>query len=353
MAHGIEQLLAGELPATLPFAERIQIFARCHKVLQGCFAQPCWDGGVHSVLQLWRRLARSIAADPRLTECWPALLPLAFIEPPLEASESWLPLASFWDALPEFMSVPGACYTQVREIDRDDTAVLASLADLADAGSVSSFLRRWHLDTSFFSCFANLSEVDRTEGRVECRGFHVGHYTQRVRRAIGDGVVLGWAPEDGMLSPAHWLSAFESLRRRYHMLTGGHGNALRIPGAARLVHDASRWLNRDGHGLAEATIPDFVLDGAALALPIPVDEDEDALLQDAPAALCAVALACRVELRRPGALDAFINVLTAFGRDRTQVSADLNFLTAAGRDLFAFWLLFWDVLLTTGERCRT
>jgi hypothetical protein len=105
--------------------------------------------------------------------------------------------------------------------------------------------------------------------------------------------------------------------------------------------------------LAEAVIPDFVLDGAALALPTPVDEDEDTLLQDAPAALCAIALACRVGSRRPGALDAFINVLAGLDRDRTQVSADLNFLTAAGRDLFAFWLLFWEVLLTTGERCRT
>jgi hypothetical protein len=105
VSHGLGQLLASEPPVTLSFAERIQIFARCHKVLQGCFAQPSWECGVHIVLQLWRRLARSIAADPRLTECWPALLPLAFIEPPLEASESWLPLAS-WDALPEFMSLP-------------------------------------------------------------------------------------------------------------------------------------------------------------------------------------------------------------------------------------------------------
>jgi hypothetical protein len=150
VSHGLVQLLASDLTATLSFAERLQIFARCHKVLQGCFAHPCWDGGAHSVLQLWRRLARSIAADPRLTECWPALLPLAFIEPPLEASESWLPLASFWDALPEFMSVTGACYAHVREINRDDTAVLASLADLADAGSVSRYLQRWCLDTSFF-----------------------------------------------------------------------------------------------------------------------------------------------------------------------------------------------------------
>jgi hypothetical protein len=176
-----------------------------------------------------------------------------------------------------------------------------------------------------------------------------------VRRAIDDGGVLGWSPDDGMLSPAHWLSAFESLRRRYHMLAGGRSNADRIPGAARLVNDAIRWLDRDGRGLAESAIPNFVLDGAALTLPTPVDEDqdEDTLLQDAPGALCAIALACRVEFRRPGALDDFINVLAGLDRDRTQVSADLNFLTAAGRDLFAFWLLFWDVLLTTGERCRT
>jgi hypothetical protein len=130
------------------------------------------------------------------------------------------------------------------------------------------------------------------------------------------------------------------------------GNAQRLPGAARLVQDSMRWLDREGRAIAEAAIPNLALDHALLGLPVPVEEHEDALLQDAPTALLAIALACRLEPRRPGTLDIFINQLAGADRDREKVSADLNFLTAAGRDLFAFWMLFWDVLLTTGDQCR-
>jgi hypothetical protein len=156
-----------------------------------------------------------------------------------------------------------------------------------------------------------------------------------------------------VLSSSHYLSAFESLVRRYRALTSGRGNAERVPEAARLVHYSLRWLDREGRALAEAVVWDLILEGTSLTLPVPVDEQEDVLLQDAPTALSAVALACRLEARQPGTLDAFISSLAGADRDREAVSADLNFLTAAGRDLFAFWLLFWDVLLTMGARCKT
>lgn len=352
--NGVEPILAGDLATTLIFAERVRIFASCHKRLQRCFAQPCWEGGVKMVLHLWHRLAASIAADQRLARYWPAILPLAFVEPPLEASESWLPLVSFWNVLPEFMALPGPAYTNLRGSERDDAAVLALLADIAEAGSVAQFLQRYHLlDVDFFGCFANLAEVSQSQGQVECRGFRFKSYAERVRRTAEEGDALRWSIGEPVLSSSHYLTAFESLVRRYRTLTSGRGNAERIPGAARLVHHSLRWLDREGRALAEGMVSDLILDGTSLALPVPINEQEDVLLQDAPTALSAVALACRLEARRPGTLDAFINSLAGDDRDREAVAADLNFLTAAGRDLFAFWLLFWDLLLTTGERCKT
>jgi hypothetical protein len=289
-----------------------------------------------------------------LEECWPALLTLAFIEPPLEASESWLPLASFWDVLPEFMALCGPSYAIVGQIGRDDTAVLALLAELAEAGSVARFLHQSErLDVQFFRCFANLAEIHRSHCLAECRGFSFKAYADQMRRAAEEGNDPRWSPSEPTLSSSHYLNAFESLVCRYRTLTSGQGNAQRLPGAARLVQDALRWLDREGRARAEATIPALALDGASFALPAPVDEDEDALLQDAPTALSAIALACRLEPRLPGTLVSFISSLRGADRGQDKVSADLNFLTAAGRDLFAFWLLFWDVLLTTtGERCR-
>lgn len=350
VSHGLDSVLAADLTSSLNFADRVLLFARCHKQLQRCFAQPCWEGGVKVILHLWHRLAHSIAADERLSRYWPAILPLAFVEPPLEASEGWLPLVSFWNVFPEFMALPGAYYSNLRQIDRDDTAVLVLLADLAAAGSVSRFLYNHHLlDVEFFACFTNLAKVHQSDSLIECRGFNFNAYVDRVRRAVEEGDAVGWAAGEPLLSASHYLSVLENLTRRYRTLASGYGNAHRIPDAARLVHDSIRWLDREGRALSETAIPDLTLKGNSLALPVTVEEHEDVLLQDAPTALSAIALACRLEPRRQGTLDAFMNSLAGADRDRAKVSADINFLTAAGRDLFAYWLLFWDVLLTTGE----
>ena len=86
--YGLEPILAGDLAGSLSFADGVRNFASCQKRLQRCFAQPCWDGRVKLVLHLWHRLAGSIAADERLPRYWPAILPLAFAEPPLPVALS-------------------------------------------------------------------------------------------------------------------------------------------------------------------------------------------------------------------------------------------------------------------------
>ena len=195
LSHGLDEILAGDVGQRLGFADQIQIFARCHKELQCCFAPACWQGGVDEILRLWRRIGGSLEPTPRLERYWPALLTLAFIEPPLEASESWLPLVSFWDVLPEFMALRGPSYAVLRQIGRDDTAVLALLAELTEAGSVARFLHQSdRLDVQFFRCFANLAEVHRSDCLTECRGFSFRAYADHMRRAAEDGDDLGWLP---------------------------------------------------------------------------------------------------------------------------------------------------------------
>jgi hypothetical protein len=200
-----------------------------------------------------------------------------------------------------------------------------------------------------FGCFANIAAVGQAQGEVECRGFSFKSYLGRLQTACEDGDLATWSPGESALSAPHYLSAFESLLRRYHILTAGQGNAQRVPSASRLALDARRWLEREGRALAEAAIPDLAVGDAWLALPLPIDDEADALLHTAPNALAAIALACRVEVRRPGTLAAFMGELADGDRDFGKVAADLHFLTIAGRDLFSFWMLFWDALLTTGE----
>jgi hypothetical protein len=51
-------------------------------------------------------------------------------------------------------------------------------------------------------------------------------------------------------------------------------------------------------------------------------------------------------------LEESLNVLSGDNHSRSSVLRDINFLTSMGRDPFAFWMLFWEVLLTTGDSCR-
>lgn len=350
LPYGLDSLLAGNLSEILGLADRLRIFARCHKELQRCFALPCWQGGVDHILRIWRRIGGSLAADDRLAGCWPALLLLAFVEPPLEASESWLPMVSFWEVLPDFMALPGANYAALAEVRREDALVIATLSELAEDGSVGQFLLRWRLSPSFFGCFGNLAEVNSSPGEIECRRFDFKAYAERVRSDTETW--NSWSPGSEALSPLHYAFAMDGLVRRYRVIGSSAGNEQRIPGAARLAQAAARWLERDGRQQAKARIPELSIDGTPLDLPIQAQDDEDAFLLDAPAALSSIALISRLQSRQAGMLEEFLSVLSGDDRSRSSVLSDINFLTSMGRDLFAFWMLFWEVLLTTGDSCK-
>ena len=351
LPYGLDSLLADDLSEVLGLADRLRILARCHKELQRCFALPCWQGGVDHILRIWRQIGTSLAADHRLAGCWPALLLLAFIEPPLEASESWLPIISLWEVLPEFMALPGANYAALAEIRRDDALVIATLSELAEDGSVGRFLMRWRLSPSFFGCFDNLVEVNASPGETECRRFDFKAYADRVRSDTDTW--NSWSPGSEALSPLHYAFAMDGLVRRYRVIGSSAGNEQRIPGAARLAQAAARWLERDGHQRAKAWISELLIDRTPLHLPIQGQDDEDAFLLDAPAALSAIALICRLQSREAGMLEEFLKVVSGDAHSRYSVLTDINFLTSMGRDLFAFWMLFWEVLLTTATNAGT
>jgi hypothetical protein len=172
------------------------------------------------------------------------LLLLAFVEPLLEASESWLPMVSFWEVLPDLMALPGANCAALAEVRREDALVIATLSELADDGSVGRFLMRWRLSPSFFGCFGNLAKVNASLGEVECRRFDFKAYAERVR---SDAETWNsWSPGSEALSTLHHAFAMDGLLRRSRVIGSSAGNEQRIPGAARLAQTAARWLERDG-----------------------------------------------------------------------------------------------------------
>jgi len=111
---------------------------------------------------------------------------------------------------------------------------------------------------------------------------------------------------------------------------------------------ARRWMDRQGFRWLRERVPELrgefagelELGGAG----------GDALQAALPGAIGAVALACRLDSRRSGSLQALLAALAEQTSDRRRALDGLQFLWGLARELFAFWLLFWEVLLITGDR---
>jgi hypothetical protein len=106
-------------PRGLALPGAVATFGRLHAALQRCFALPCWQGHLDRLVRYWRRVARQ-PEERADGPPWPELLPLAFVEPPPDAAEGWLPLRSLWDVFPNWLSQPGATYAVLDGNPRPD-----------------------------------------------------------------------------------------------------------------------------------------------------------------------------------------------------------------------------------------
>lgn len=343
---------AGGLDAS-PVETVFASFERLHAELQRCFALPCWQGDVDALARLWRRLARGLAAHPAGPP-WRDLLPLAFAEPPFDASPSWLPLCSLWDEFVEVMAQPAPVYAALRGELRGDAKVVAEMAAIAEAGGLARYQHaRDRLHLVFLQRFSTFAMAASAKGALELAGFDWKSYRHDILKAIEAGPPA-WSAEDGLLSPAHHAAAAEALVHRYHALTVGDANAERVQGSSTLAAAARRWLERRGRQALRPLLARDQADGGALAIVPAAIEADDAYLGAALHTLSATALACRLEPRAPGTLlRSYLVELDAAGGDRARTTGAIHFLTTAGQESFALYLLLWEAILVTEPACRT
>jgi hypothetical protein len=224
---------------------------------------------------------------------------------------------------------------------------LAAAAEIAAAGGLARALYAGHhVAPAFLGCFANLPQANATRGEVELRGFDLAAWTRLLRDAVGSPGPPGGT--SSALDPTDFAEALRASRRRWDLVNASGGFERLRPTAMTVLTGARRWMDRQGFRWLRERVPELRgelsgeldLGGAG----------GDALQAALPGAIGAVALACRLEPRKAESLEALLALLAEQTGDRRRALDGLQFLWGLAREIFAFWLLFWEVLLITGDR---
>ncbi len=346
--HAAERLARADLESGLGIAATAALFARTHRALLRCWALPAWqDAGVLGVERWWRRAARVLDGHPERRRLIAALLPLAFEDPPLDAAPSWLPILGFWNVFPGHLALPAPYFAELASVRNESARWLAAAAEIAAAGGLARALSAGHhVAPAFLGCFANLREASTRSGEIELRGFDLAAWTRHLRDAVASPGPPGGT--SSALDPSDFAEALRACGQRWDRVRGSGGFERHRPTAMTVLTAARRWLDRQGVRWLRERVPQLC--GEFSAAPDLERRGGDALQAELPGAIAAVALACRLEPRRTGSLEALLAFFAEQTSDRHRALDGLQFLWGLAREIFAFWLLFWEVLLITGDR---
>ncbi len=320
----------------------LRLFDALHRELQSRFAPEAWKGGVHRLLGWWRRTAGRLLAD-RAGPPWRSLLPLAFVPTPSESDAPWVPPCSFWCVFRDFLALPVQHYAILDEMRDDVAEALATAAKIDRLGGLGpAHASGLKIAPEFLGCFGNLSRASRTGEPL--RRFRWAAYLEQLERAErGESSPV-------RLSPAGHRDALHRARERGLKVLREPGHERRKPAAATFAYAAEHWLRIRGLAYLQEMLPDFVAGKPKLYVALDDEttgEDAD-LVAQIPPAVMALALACRLEPRRPGTLESLFE--EARGRGTQAAESAANFVAVLGCELFAFDLLLWECILLEGDR---
>lgn len=292
------------------------------------------------------------AAGARLLQDSPTTAAVAFANDlagmeSIGGSPGALPRLSPWHVDLAAFSQPAGAY----DADRFDVPDLAPFAGLAVLGS-SRFLKDAFTDRRFEPCaagaFGNFAMANRVKS-IDLTDFSFA----KLENTFPTSNQIGPHDEPLLLSAEFFRRAEHRTALNLAEAQVHQANGTRIGQSLLLVtrgREAARPLTDEARKLAE--------DGARSAPGVPFiaplsDEAAVGVVDELPAFLSALALAARLDARKPGHVRRFRDAIQqGLARDGTpQISPEdgIGVCTRIGYPLFAAYLLLWEVVIRSRE----
>lgn len=325
-----------------------RLLQRVHAALLVCYAQEAWDN-LTWLADTWKALTKRWQG--REVQVLPALADLAAMRPPEDASASWLPQLAITAALPGLFALPAEEYRRVHEKPCPLSRALRAM------GSIATEWATLFPDLLHFAPAAGCANFQAIANQgVAPKGFDPQRYVEAMRgvpeleyiyQLSGDAFLPG--PGD-YLGPLHYRHAWRALETTYERTLVGNdiwrGQGIGLAQHAHRVMPSLgepgvplAWRGRAPHLIPWPTDPDDAVDDQRL------QEREN--LENIAHLLAGLAFACRQEARQSGALQHHLNQLN--GSD-IPLDRPLAFLLQIGEELFAYYLLLWELVLAANAR---
>jgi hypothetical protein len=332
----------------LSVSEILPILRRVHQTLLICYTQESWDE-ILWLKSLWLYLVSRF--NQQKGELVLELLHLAAQYPPDTTSSGWVPILSLGATIPWVFSAPACAYKGFA--DRKENLLLAFKVFEKLTEGITALFINGVLDGLMASAFSNFHAI---RSGAEPKKFSIESYAEALKlEDISSRALVffqeDWHPSLGdFLGALHYKWAVKKFKGNY--VRTSRGNDIRRSTALGLIKSCSQ------HAIATLyndELPDS-FKSYSLALLDELSSDELDSLSDEEKQLrenylnmihflSIFAQVCRQDARKPGVLALFVDELSdKSGVGKNELQGVLGFLLFIGEDVFAFYLLLWEIV---------
>lgn len=304
--------------------------SRLTDVLNRCAAVPCWPSIEQHVLPLWQSTITSVSTST--PQDWRLLISAAAAGWDAEASVTWVPIHHPIEVATGVFSAPLDYFKAFDSIENlrggEPIGWLARFAspDMAAAAMVDQ-----QLDPRFFAAFQNLPELSR-DPNARPRGFSFRNFEAFIGATPLDERESLWTPRQGRLTQAHHHWCCERYAERLaEVHVQGH-NRHRIDDLRELsLVAAAVGLDLEGAGRINLPCPEHLYAQRK--------DSDRILIEDVPRILSLLAKHSRF-----GTPDRLLSAFRSRApKSRQAILQTFGFLVRLGPELFAFYLLLWEL----------
>ncbi len=312
----------GNPDSELVYTESRQRFETLSRWLADCYADDCWSFIENPLTSRWKKVGRILADQPKGLG---SLMMAGAVPSPDHTAQSWVPLMHPMHLIPNLYGAPTSDFAGLSGSPDPGVAELANLFSLGRA----PLRNQSQLHVTVYLAFQNIDEA-RSEN-VPLSGFEPHKFFSNLPLVDNDPTA-GWfwrgAP---VLGPDHWRAAHLRFVERLEMTRMFTGEDAQSSNSRR--QEALHRLSSMVWGM----MPD------AERPPIPMRsaDQEEPHSVDLWVAACLSAFA---RASRMGEVEEFISVLKQrLGWSATEILNTLSLLLRLAPELFAFFLLTWQI----------